>query len=359
MIKFKNTSELKEQALKYKKFGYSVIETAEELNIPRSTVWDWFNDRKRNESPQPVSFKNRNDFENVSKFDKKNFNITEFLEQLAPINVVSEKHVSTKSQKHSNHIAIINDLHFPMQCEKSLNIFFGVLEELQPKCVVINGDSLDMLSISRYPKDIRTQFNLLEERVNYHKFLKELISVSNSAQIIEVHGNHSGDSTFGRWWRYLSERIGELACLPEIKTTLSYENVFLGDFKNKISTADYVELTDDLVVLHGETVRKFGGYSARGTLDKYYQSAIMGHTHRVGSTAQRIPAIGKRKDKQIYVWEMGCMCDLNPLYGSAPNWQNAFGIVSTNEDLTSYGVETVMINNGQANVCTLEKTFYA
>ena len=84
--------------------------------------------------------------------------------------------------------------------------------------------------------------------------------------------------------------------------------------------ADYVELTPDLIVLHGDVVRKHGGASARGTLDKYFQSSIMGHTHRVGSTAQRIPAMGNRKDKQIYAWEMGCMCEVKPLLGSARNW---------------------------------------
>ncbi len=340
----------KQKALGLKEKGYSACEAAHKLGLPKSTVWDWFNDRKRNN--YPISYTNENLTEQRNKKEK--IDIEEFLAQLAPIEI-NGGNIGKVTKNLSDYAVVMNDLHFPMQCQKSIDIALTVIDELKPKSIILNGDTMDMLAISRYPKDIRSSFNLLDERIEYHKFLNSLIDVSEGAEIIEVHGNHSGDSTFGRWWRYLSERIGELACLPEIKKTLSYENVFLGEYQNYVTMADYVELTKDLVVLHGEVVRKFGGYSARGTLEKYYQSSIMGHTHRVGSTAQRIPSIGRKGEKQIYAWEMGCMCDLNPLYGSAPNWQNAFGIVSIGED-ESFSVETVMINNGVANVATLGKT---
>ena len=352
MINSNDRSSLKSKALVLKEAGYTVSEVAEKLTLPRSTVWDWFNDRKRNNTEYPIAYVNDN--LTVQRAGRGNIDIEAFLEQLAPIEL-PDIFISNPKKELSNYVIVLNDLHFPLHCQKSIDIALTVIDELKPKSIIINGDSLDMLAISRYPKDIRTQYSLLEERIEYHKFLYSLIEISNGAEIIEVHGNHSGDSTFGRWWRYLGERIPELACLPDIKEKLSYQNVFLGDLQNHISMADYVELTPDLVVLHGDVVRKHGGASARGTLDKYFQSCIMGHTHRVGSTAQRIPAMGKRKDKQIYAFELGCLCQLAPLYGVAPNWQNAFGIVSLGED-DSYGIETVMVNNGKANVSTLGKT---
>lgn len=352
MINSNDRSSLRAKVLVLKEAGYTVSEVAQKLTLPRSTVWDWFNDRKRNNTEYPIAYVNDN--LTVQRAGRTSIDIEAFLEQLAPIEL-PDIFVSNPKKEHSNYVIVLNDLHFPLHCQKSIDIALTVIDELKPKSIIINGDSLDMLAISRFPKDIRTQYNLLEERIEYHKFLYSLIEISNGAEIIEVHGNHSGDSTFGRWWRYLGERIPELACLPDIKEKLSYQNVFLGELQNNISMADYVELTPDLIVLHGDVVRKNGGYSARGTLDKYLQSSIMGHTHRVGSTAQRIPSIGKRGEKQIYAWEMGCMCDLNPLYGSAPNWQNAFGIISLGND-NSYGVETVMINNGKANIAALGKT---
>jgi predicted phosphodiesterase len=352
MINPNERSFLKSKALELQEAGYTVSEVATKLELPRSTVWDWLNDRKRNNTEYPIAYVNDN--LTVQRAGRSNINIEEFLEQLAPIEL-PDIFISSPKKEFSNYVVVLSDLHFPLHCQKSIDIALTVIDELNPKSIIINGDSLDMLAISRFSKDIRKQYNLLEERVEYHKFLYSLIEISKGAEIIEVHGNHSGDSIFGRWWRYLGERIPELSCLPDIKEKLSYQNVFMGELQNHVSMADYVELTSELIVLHGDVVRKNGGYSARGTLDKYLQSSIMGHTHRVGSTAQRVPSIGKRAERQIYAWEMGCMCDLNPLYGSAPNWQNAFGIVSLGND-DSYGVETVMINNGKANVSTLGKT---
>jgi predicted phosphodiesterase len=355
MINPNERSFLKGKALELKEAGYTVSEVANKLNTPKSTIWDWFNDRKRNNENYPISYVSEN--LNTHKTPKTAMDVEEFLEQLAPIEIPKFL-TSSVNKSFTDYAVILNDLHFPLHCQKSIDIALTVIDELNPKSIIINGDSLDMLAISRFPKDIRSQYNLLEERVEYHKFLYSLIEVSNGAEIIEVHGNHSGDSTFGRWWRYLGERIPELACLPDIKETLSYQNVFLGDLQKHVSMADYVELTQDLLVLHGDVVRKYGGYSARGTLDKYFQSCIMGHTHRVGSTAQRIPSMGNRKEKQIYAYELGCLCKLDPLYGTALNWQNAFGIVSLGDD-DSHGIEIVMINGGKANVSTLGKTITA
>lgn len=353
---------LKAKVLKLKELGYSVAEISNELSLARSTVWDWVNDRRRNttessSSDYPVAYVNTNkNFQRpVNKEEVPD--LQAYLENLAPISL-PKPDVNPAYSEHSDYVVVLSDLHFPMHCQKSIDIAFTVIDELKPKSIILNGDTVDMLAISRYSKDIRKSFNLLEERVAYQKFLHTLVEVSNGASIIETNGNHSGDSIAGRWWRYLSERIPELACLPEIKKTLSYENVFIQDLQQYVQLADYVELNPDLVVLHGEIVRKHGGYSAQGHLEKYYQSIIHGHTHRVGHSSLRIPAIGSRGNKTLHAWEIGCMCDLNPLYGSAVNWQNAFGIVSLGRDDT-YGVELVNINNGKANVASLGKTVIA
>jgi hypothetical protein len=211
-----------------------------------------------------------------------------------------------------------------------------------------------MFAISRYPKDIRTNYSLLDERVEYHKFLSELISVSNGAKIFETNANHSGNDLTGRWFRYLSDRIGELACLPDVIESLSYSNVFMGNFKNTVNLVDCVELTKNLIVLHGDIVRKNGGYSAVGHMDKWNISIIHNHTHRFGSTAKRIPSIASRKDSQIFAWENGCACDLSPLYSSAPNWQNGFSIVSLDDE--NYGIEQVHVDHNKATISTLGKT---
>ena len=62
---------------------------------------------------------------------------------------------------------------------------------------------MDFLAISKYPKDLKHNWSLQKEREAYHAFLDELISVSAGSEIFETVSNHSGQSTGGRWRRYL------------------------------------------------------------------------------------------------------------------------------------------------------------
>jgi hypothetical protein len=334
--------------------GFSFKQIADQLNIGETTARDWYYERckpKKNNQPKVIGHLNQN----LSRSKVKNQeDIFEFLEQLTPINCYLDKTKPIKNN-HSDYCLIIGDMHFPVHHKPTIEIFFQTISELQPKSIILNGDTLDMFAISRYPKDIRTNYSLLDERIEYHKFLGELISVSNGAQIFETNANHSGNDLTGRWFRYLSDRIGELACLPDVIDSLSYSNVFMGDFKNSVNLVDYVELIKDLIVLHGDIVRKNGGYSAFGHMDKWNISLIHNHTHRFGSTAKRIPSIASRKDSQIFAWENACACDLSPLYSSAPNWQNGFSIVCL-DDEENYGIEQVHVNHNKATISTLGKT---
>lgn len=353
---------LKSKVIEARQNGLSYRQISEKLGVAKSTVADWV-------KASGVDFDYSDTYTDTDeyscqalvnpyqskilskKLDK--FELEDFLSTLAPIKIQGGLKGTVKKQ-HNDFVIVAGDLHFPTQCKKSIGILFETIRELKPKTIILNGDTLDMLAISRYPKDIRHNHNLLEERVQYQQFLKDLIEIADGASIIETDANHSGNGTDGRWFRYLSERIGELACLPEIAEKLSYANIFLGDLQEHVTMCDYVSITDELVAIHGDVVRKHGGYSARGMLEKYNHSLIMGHTHRLGMTCQRLPGLGFKKEKQLYAYEMGCLCDLKPVYASAPNWQNGFGIVAVSG--SDFGVEPVLIQDGKAVVTTLGKT---
>ena len=370
---------IKQQVIEARLNGMSYKDIRDAYGVPESTARDWIKAIQTaagvaSATPEQFNF-NLNDNHTVkgyvnenmqreksSRFNKSENEVLDFLEQLAPINIQLPESATYSAGVSTDYAVVIGDMHFPKHCQKTIDVFFEVIRELQPKTVVLNGDTLDLFAVSRYSKDIRHQFSLLDERVAYHSFLKELIELLPSdTSIYEVNANHSGNDVNGRWWRYLSERIGELGCLPEIRDTLSYETVFLGEYKDQVSLVDYVNLTDDFVVMHGDVVRKNGGYSARGMLDKYFVSLMHNHTHRFGATAQRIPGIGKRKDTQVYAWENACACDLKPVYASAPNWQNGFSIVGLDNYNASqpYSVEQVRVDSGIAHVSTLGKTIVA
>lgn len=349
---------IKEQVKEARLNGMTYSQITQEFGIAPSTARGWVKASGETDhlyDPQEDFFPRGVVNDNLQRvkperFKKTEDEVLEFLENLAPIHFDEPQKLTNVS--HSDYVVVLGDMHFPKHCERSLAISLETISQLQPRVIVLNGDTVDMLAVSRFPKDIRHDYSLLDERNAYQKFLRDLVEVSNGAEIIETHSNHSGNGTDGRWFRYLSERLGELGTLPDIQEKLSYQNVFLGDFKDRVTHRDYVELCSDLIVIHGDVVRKNGGYSARGMLDKYFQSLIMGHTHRLGMTAQRIPGIGGRTEKQLYAYEMGCLCDLNPIYASVPNWQNGFGIVALGED-DSFGVEQVLIQDGSATVTTL------
>lgn len=353
---------IKEQVIQARLLrGYTYGQIKSEFGIAKSTARGWVDTYERQAHGEPWESQThvndnleRNSVQ--TRMLSKAESVEEFLEKLAPIDVGPvTRNISSDL---NSYVVVMGDMHFPKHCQKSIDVALATIEQLKPYQIVLNGDTVDLLAVSRYPKDIRHSYTLLDERVAYQKFLRDLIEVSGGAKIIETHANHSGNGTDGRWFRYLSERLGELASLDDICEKLSYQNIFLGDLQDYVEHCDYVQIAPDLMAIHGDVVRKNGGYSARGMLDKYYHSLIMGHTHRLGMTAQRIPGIGGREDKQVVAWEMGCLCDLNPLYASAPNWQNGFGIVAVSGD-GDYSVEPVMIQNGVACVSTLGCTIKA
>ena len=278
----------------------------------------------------------------------------EFIDSLKPVsfdaNIISRP---SPEKNTNNDVAVCaGDFHFGHECNKCIDIFYTAIDELKPDQIILNGDTLDMFALSQYPKDIRSQYSLQQEREAYHKMLYTLREISPNSRIIETNANHSGDSVEGRWWRYLSSRLGELASLPEVREKLSYENLFLP--KNlDIELVDTVELGQDFHIVHGDVVRAKGGMTAIGLIDKWNASVMCNHTHRIGSTARRVPSIGSRREARHVAYENGCMCDLSPVYASAPDWQNGFSIIHHND--VDVAVEQIHIKGNRALSTTLGK----
>jgi len=344
---------IKEQVVQARlEHGYSYTQITNEFGIAKSTARGWVNSVLPDTQPNVTPYINHNiQRDKTKKFQKTEEFILEFLSQLSPIKLSNQKR-NPNMRNLSKYAVVGSDFHFGCHDPKAISIFLETIDILKPSTIVLNGDTMDFLAISKYPKDIKVNWSLQTEREEYHKFLNDLVEVSGGATIFETVSNHSGQSIDGRWRRYLSDRIGELASLDNISELLSYENVFMGDFKNSIKHVDYVDL-NGLIVTHGTTVRKNGGASARGEIDKWHTSILHGHTHRIGSTCQRIPSIAGRPETQLFGFEGGCMCSLDSLYASAPNWQQGFNIVSLSDDGNSFGMEQVLINNGVANISTI------
>jgi hypothetical protein len=345
---------VKEQVIKARGEGMAYSKIREIYGIPKSTAQDWVKAAQYRGEEVTAYINEGFQRDKSPKFRKTEEEVFEFLAQLTPIMVSG---YWPKVEKNLTDFAVVgSDFHFGCHDERAINIFLNTIEELKPKTIILNGDTMDMLAISKYPKDIAHNWSLLDERIAYHDFLNTLVAISDGAEIYELHSNHSGQSAGGRWRRYLSERLGELGSIPEIVEKLSYENIFMGPFTDRIPHVDYVEL-NDLVVTHGTTVRGNGGASCLGEIQKWGTSILHGHTHRIGSSCKRIPAVGRRPEKQLYGFEGGALCSLNAAYGSHLNWQQGFNIVGLANG--TFSMEQVMINDGVANIATLGKTLKA
>jgi len=253
---------------------------------------------------------------------------------------------------------IAGDFHFPHQCDKTVAVLLETVKRLKPKRFILNGDTVDLLAVSRYPKDQRTVHPLRDEVTAFHAFLHRLWSIGQAwdMEIVETEANHSGNGTASRWHRYLSDRVPVLYAHDRAKELLAYETWFYPEWC-PIRLVESVVIADDLLVLHGDMVRQKGAYSARGHMEKWQSSVLHSHTHRMGQSVRRIPGIPGRPDAIQRAYEIGCLCTLNPSYASAPDWTNGFAIVQ--EGAGSYGVELVSVVDGVATIAALGQTITA
>jgi hypothetical protein len=353
--------QLIEQAYELRSQGKSNTEISKILGVPRSTLFDWIGGSVTKIVTEEIVDDDGDvvydsSYKKVSSSSTTEDEIYAFLKQLAPIKYPAPK--VSPVRKEGNKIAVvIGDTHFGMEDWNTLNIFFEVVRQLQPEKIILNGDTLDMLAISKYPKDPRHYYDLQTETDQYHKFLKILHDITEpwDAEILETNANHSGNDQDGRLWRYLSEKIPPLAGMPRVQELLKFENIFYPQADwCRVKLVDEVILPTNFIVRHGTVVRKNGGMSARGEFEKTYSSTLTNHVHRLGSTMQRQPAVGNRPEEIFFNYENGCACDLNPPYVQNANWQHGFSIVNYTDD--TIGVEQVLVTGNKANVCSLGKT---
>jgi len=282
--------------------------------------------------------------------------IPEWLDRLRPVQLPPPPPPSATVSP-GDFTLVASDFHFPQHCPASVSVFLEVVRQLRPRRVILNGDTVDLLAVSRYPKDQRHTWDLREEAKAFHEFLHQLVSLGRAwgLTILETEANHSGNGTASRWHRYLSDRVPVLYGHPQAERLLDYRTWWYPEWA-PIDLVESVVIADDLLVIHGDLVRKHAAYSARGHAEKWQSSVMHGHTHRIGASVKRVPAMGTRPEALQRAYEIGCMCTLQPSYVSAPDWANGFAIVSHDVQERDYGVELVTIQRGQAVVAALGQT---
>jgi hypothetical protein len=108
---------------------------------------------------------------------------------------------------------VIADTHVPYHDTLAWSCALGLIRSIQPDRVVINGDFLDLESLSRHPKSSPDLAKLAAEFYAGNLALDELQAASGSADVVLIEGNHEArarrfEAEFGQLDGVLSVPVG-------------------------------------------------------------------------------------------------------------------------------------------------------
>ena len=220
---------------------------------------------------------------------------------------------------------VLNDIQIPWQDKPVLQMIVDFAADLKPYGVVLNGDVTDCYLISDYAKD--------PSRVKVWGLKREIAEAGQLMSAFKyakerwwLGGNHED-----RWRRIQWQ-------FPNLEGALQHYDVafHMADYGFQWKPYGGVLHLGKLFVTHGALVSKHSAQTARFTYEKYGNSVLVGHTHRLG-------VFYRTNAKGIHAaYENGCVCRLTPEYVQCPDWQQGFSVVHV-EDGGWFNVQQIPI----------------
>lgn len=229
----------------------------------------------------------------------------------------------------------IPDIHAPFHDILALEAMYSFIKWWKPNDVIFLGDVVDFYAISRFVKDPERALKLQDELDEAKSILSHIRRLCPAAKFYFIKGNHEA-----RLQKYLWSQAKELASLRtlRIENQLGFKDLDIEYIENGIMKYKGIMLK------HGNLVRKYAGYTARGEFEKTGMSGASAHTHRAC-------VYYHSNDGGDYVWmECGCLCRLDAEYleGEQPNWKQGFGIGYFKENSKRFLLEFVPIIKNKA-----------
>lgn len=252
--------------------------------------------------------------------------------------------LEAKIKKEYETIVVANDLHIPYEDKRAVIILKQYLYETQPDKFIIAGDLIDFGEISHFLRN-PNNINAIQENIDLaEEYLKDFRKILPKSEIYYII---KGSNHEERLQKYLWSKAPELTNLRALKLQelLNLEKYNITPILNK----PWIEIGNELVVMHGDLVRKFSGYTAHGMLDKYGRSVVFGHCHRIG-----IHYHTNSKGMQG-AFENGCLCSLSPEYVFQQDWQQGFSIIYKKRGKNRFHIVQFPIIDG---VAVIEGTEY-
>ena len=227
-------------------------------------------------------------------------------------------------------VVSLTDWHVPYEDQKVVNLMIDWCRSEQPEIIVLH-EVHDFYELSKFDKDPERQFNLQDEIDKVNIYMATLRKACPKSRIILLNSNH-----LDRLRRFLWREAPALNSLRALNLEKLLElSKFNIEFKEHF-------MFKGVLFKHGDLVRKFSSYTAKGEFEKENVSGSSGHTHRLGLYFHTVRG-------GAHVWmECGCACKLTPEYISGiPNWQNGFGLFSFEEKGKHFYPTVIPIINHQ------------
>lgn len=233
-------------------------------------------------------------------------------------------------------LVVVSDLQIGYQDDESLASVSKFLKDFQPDTFVMNGDIIDMTSLSRFALTLEERASLSVQRFGLLNRLVHWRQVMPYAKMVYVMGNHEE-----RLQRYMTENAPELEGLLNFRTFAGLDEINVTLVEPYGAGYEWPERGKHKVLItHGELIRV---NTAAANMEVEGGSGITGHTHRL-SSHYRTNRTG------AHAWyEGGCLCRIDgvvpPARPGVQNWQQGFIVGYATERM--WNVYQVSITNHQ------------
>lgn len=214
----------------------------------------------------------------------------------------------------------------------ALNAVLKVNDFFKATHAWIMGDMMNATTVSKYGYPADYKISLDDEVHETREVLKHISDRLKKAnpdiKIRYLEGNHEF-----RLQKYMDRNAAEIATLSETdgERTVSLPRL-LGLKELGIDWVPYWE--DEHIgkatILHGNIVRSKGGYTAQAYIDKYGETVISGHTHRLA-------VVGRTQSGETkWAIETGSLCKRKMavpyLREGQADWQQGFAVIGVDKD---------------------------
>lgn len=201
----------------------------------------------------------------------------------------------------SHKVLVLADVHIPFQNNDSIKKAIEVGKKLKPDIVVLLGDILDCVSISRFIKRTdERDFN--KEVLAARKFLESITKTFKGCKFYYLEGNHEQ-----RISHYLLTHADALANLDELSLP---SLLHLKQWGITFLPCEQILQIGKITLTHGNLLKgTCSMFPARSLYMSAKCSAMIGHAHRESAYTCR------SLTGEVYkTYSVGCLSTLSPSY---------------------------------------------